>query len=80
MKAESFIFFATNVIICFEKILEVNMILDLIKVIFLGIIEGLTEFLPVSSTGHLIIADSFIKLEPKAFSNPLVSSSNLVPS
>ena len=45
------------------------MILDLIKVIFLGIIEGLTEFLPISSTGHLIIANTFLKLEPQAFSN-----------
>lgn len=45
------------------------MILDIIKVIVLGIIEGLTEFLPVSSTGHLIIADKFIELSPKSFSN-----------
>lgn len=36
--------------------------LDILKSIVLGIIEGITEWLPISSTGHLIIADEFIKL------------------
>ncbi|MGO3606183.1 MAG: undecaprenyl-diphosphate phosphatase [Pseudolactococcus laudensis] len=37
--------------------------MEFIKVIILGIIEGITEWLPISSTGHLILADEFIKLK-----------------
>ncbi|MGM9885929.1 MAG: undecaprenyl-diphosphate phosphatase [Lactococcus sp.] len=40
--------------------------MDYIRAIILGIIEGITEWLPISSTGHLIIADEFIKLNQSA--------------
>ena len=36
--------------------------LEIIKVIILGIVEGITEWLPISSTGHLILVDEFMKL------------------
>jgi len=38
-------------------------IIELIKVVILGVVEGLTEWLPVSSTGHMILVDEFIKLD-----------------
>ncbi len=35
---------------------------EIFKVLILGIVEGITEWLPISSTGHLILVDEFIKL------------------
>ena len=39
------------------------MIIELIKAFLFGIVEGITEWLPISSTGHMILLDQFVKLD-----------------
>lgn len=40
--------------------------IEILKAIILGVIEGITEWLPISSTGHMILADEFIQLNMSA--------------
>lgn len=37
-------------------------VLEILKVIFLGIVEGITEWLPISSTGHMLLVDEFLRI------------------
>ena len=36
--------------------------IEILKAVLFGIVEGITEWLPVSSTGHIILLDEFIRL------------------
>ena len=42
--------------------MDISAIIEYLKAALFGVVEGITEWLPISSTGHLIIADEFIKL------------------
>lgn len=48
------------------------MILDVFKAAILGTVEGLTEFLPVSSTGHLLLLERFFGFDDNAFGKTFV--------
>lgn len=41
-------------------------ILELLKVVLLGVVEGITEWLPISSTGHMLLIDEFLQLNMSA--------------
>ena len=42
------------------------MLIEILKAVLFGIVEGITEWLPISSTGHMILVDQFVHLNVSA--------------
>lgn len=43
-----------------------TLFIEILKAVFLGVVEGVTEWLPISSTGHMILVDEFLQLSASA--------------
>jgi len=54
-----------------------GMLLDLIKAAILGTVQGITEFLPVSSTGHLILFEELLKVDQEQYGLPFDAALHL---
>jgi undecaprenyl-diphosphatase len=48
--------------LCIARGEDAHVIIELLKALLIGVVEGLTEWLPISSTGHMILVDEFVKL------------------
>ncbi len=48
------------------RVEEIDMI-EILKAVLFGVIEGITEWLPISSTGHMILLEEFVKIKPEEF-------------
>lgn len=46
--------------------MSTTIVIEVIKAVILGIVEGITEWLPISSTGHMILVDEFLQLSLSA--------------
>ncbi len=42
--------------------IRMDMFIEILKAFFIGVVEGITEWLPISSTGHMILVDEFVRL------------------
>ena len=46
--------------------------MTILQAILIAIVEGITEFLPISSTGHMIIAEKLLNMQESAFLNAFI--------